>query len=52
MPGSNNWAVAGRLSTSGSALVANDMHLGIRVPGIWYRARIVVRPAGEQPRGD
>ncbi len=46
VPGSNNWAVAGRLSTSGAALVANDMHLGIRVPGIWYRARIVVRPAG------
>ena len=42
VPGSNNWAVAGRLSTSGAALVANDMHLAIRVPGLWYRARIVV----------
>ncbi len=46
IPGSNNWAVAGRLSDTGAALVANDMHLGIRVPGIWYRARIVVRPRG------
>ncbi|GAA3702500.1 penicillin acylase family protein [Sphingomonas cynarae] len=46
VPGSNNWAVAGRLSSSGGALVANDMHLGIGVPGPWYRARIVVRPAG------
>ncbi|MDP1028368.1 penicillin acylase family protein [Sphingomonas sp. KR1UV-12] len=46
VPGSNNWAVAGRLSTSGGALVANDMHLAIRVPGIWYRARIRVPAAG------
>jgi penicillin amidase len=44
--GSNNWAVAGALSTSGAALVANDMHLGLSVPGTWYRARIVVRPNG------
>ena len=36
--GSNNWAVAGRLSADGGALVANDMHLGIRVPNTWYRA--------------
>lgn len=43
--GSNNWAVAGPLSTSGAALVANDMHLGLSVPGTWYRARIIVRPA-------
>jgi penicillin amidase len=42
--GSNNWAVAGRLSTSGSALVANDMHLGLSAPGTWYRAQLVIRP--------
>src|SRR3981081_444623 len=29
--GSNSWAVAGRLTTTGAALVANDMHLGERV---------------------
>src|SRR6185437_9850274 len=37
--GSNNWAVAGRLTATGSALVANDMHLTQRVPPTWYRAR-------------
>ena len=37
-PGSNNWAVSGKLSTTGSAIVANDMHLGIRVPNTWFRA--------------
>jgi penicillin amidase len=39
--GSNNWAVAGSHTASGVALVANDMHLGISVPNIWYRASIV-----------
>jgi penicillin G amidase len=37
---SNNWAVAGRLTGSGAALVANDMHLGQRVPPVWYHARL------------
>jgi penicillin amidase len=38
--GSNNWAVAGRLTTDGGALVANDMHLTVRVPNTWYRASL------------
>jgi len=38
MPGSNNWAVSGKISATGSAIVANDMHLGIRVPNTWFRA--------------
>jgi len=37
-PGSNNWAVSGNISKTGSAIVANDMHLGIRVPNTWFRA--------------
>ncbi|WP_162815681.1 penicillin acylase family protein [Microvirga aerophila] len=40
--GSNNWAVGGTLSSRGAAIVANDMHLGLRVPNIWYRARLVL----------
>ena len=43
--GSNNWAVAGSHTADGHALLANDMHLGIRVPNTWYRASIV-RPDG------
>jgi penicillin amidase len=38
--GSNNFAVAGRLTANGGALVANDMHLNIRVPNTWYRAAL------------
>ncbi len=37
-PGSNSWAVSGQLSSTGSAIIANDMHLGIRVPNTWFRA--------------
>src|SRR5205807_2342330 len=40
-PGGNNWAVAGRHTAHGGAMVANDMHLAITVPGTWYRARFV-----------
>ena len=36
--GSQNWAVCGRLTADGGALLANDMHLSVRVPNIWYRA--------------
>jgi penicillin amidase len=39
--GSNNWAVAGRLTAHGGALLANDMHLGLRLPNTWYRATLV-----------
>ena len=38
--GSNNFAVAGTLTAHGAALVADDMHLALRAPGIWFRARL------------
>jgi len=41
IPGSNNWAVSGALTATGRALVSNDMHLGLRTPNIYYRARLV-----------
>ena len=40
--GSNNWAVAGSRSATGSALVADDMHLGLRLPHLWFRAEMQV----------
>lgn len=39
-PGSNSFAVAGRHTTHGAALLANDMHLGLNVPNTWYRATL------------
>ncbi len=34
--GSNNWVVSGALTQSGKPLLANDMHLGLTSPAIWY----------------
>lgn len=46
--GSNNWAVTGQLTESGHALLADDMHLSLRVPIIWYRAQINYQENGQQ----
>jgi penicillin amidase len=43
--GSNNWAVDGAHSANGVAIVANDMHLSIGVPIIWYRASFTLGDA-------
>lgn len=49
--GSNNWAVSGAHSASGKPLVSNDMHLGLRVPDIWYEAALHLSgtPGGSPP---
>lgn len=38
--GSNNWVVSGARSASGKPLLANDPHLGLSAPAIWYFARL------------
>jgi len=38
LTGSNSWAISGNISQTGSAIIANDMHLAIRVPNTWFRA--------------
>ena len=42
-PGSNSWALAGHRTANGAAIMANDMHLTLRLPHIWYRARLIVK---------
>lgn len=39
VPGSNCWAVSGELTESGKAILANDMHLGLTIPNIWYQMK-------------
>ena len=39
--GSNNWAISGRKSKSGAPILANDPHLGLTLPSIWYETHIV-----------
>ena len=34
--GSNDWVVGPAMSATGGALLANDPHLGISMPSIWY----------------
>ena len=39
--GSNNWVVAGSRTISGMPILANDMHLGMAIPAIWYENHLV-----------
>ncbi len=34
--GSNNWVIGGQHTASGRPLLANDPHLGVQMPSIWY----------------
>jgi penicillin amidase len=38
--GSNNWAVSGARSATGKPLLANDPHLGLSAPALWYFAHL------------
>jgi len=38
--GSNNWAVNGSKTNSGFPILANDPHLGLTLPSIWYEVQL------------
>ncbi len=38
--GSNNWAVSGKKTASGFPIIANDPHLGLKLPSIWYEIQL------------
>lgn len=38
--GSNNWAVAPSKSATGNAILANDPHLGLNLPSIWFAMQL------------
>ncbi|WP_082684255.1 penicillin acylase family protein [Lentibacillus amyloliquefaciens] len=38
--GSNNWVVSGDKTSSGMPLLANDPHLGLATPSIWYQMHL------------
>lgn len=53
--GSNNWAVSSKLGKPAEgfggtqrAILASDMHLGLRVPTVWYRA-VMMTPTKNHP---
>ena len=35
--GSNSWVISGKRTASGKPILANDMHLGVQMPSIWYQ---------------
>lgn len=39
--GSNNWVLAGEVTASGKPILANDPHLGLQAPSLWYFAHLV-----------
>jgi penicillin amidase len=43
---SNVWAAAPARSAAGGALLANDPHLGLTAPSIWYLARLELSTGG------
>ncbi|MBI1801573.1 MAG: penicillin acylase family protein, partial [Chloroflexi bacterium] len=38
--GSNNWVIGGARTTTGKPILANDPHLGIQMPSIWYEVHL------------
>ena len=38
--GSNSWVIAGSRTISGKPILANDPHLALRAPSVWYVARL------------
>lgn len=38
--GSNNWAISGSKSATGLPILANDPHLGLSLPSIWYQMQL------------
>lgn len=46
--GSNNWVVSGDKTASGLPLLADDPHLGIQMPSIWYEIGLHCQPVSDE----
>ncbi len=47
--GSNWWLASGAITESGRAVLANDPHLGLDTPSIFYEAQLRIRPGSRPP---
>jgi penicillin amidase len=45
--GSNNWVVSDALSETGAPILANDPHLGVQMPSIWYENGLHCQPMSD-----
>jgi len=39
--GSNNWVLSGERTKTGMPLLANDMHLGMTIPSVWFENHLI-----------
>lgn len=46
--GSNSWVISGKRTTTGKPLLANDPHLGVQLPSIWYEVGLHCTPKGAE----
>ncbi len=46
--GSNNWVISGERTASGKPILADDTHLGIQMPSIWYEVGLHCTPFGPE----
>ena len=44
--GSNNWVISGERTLTGMPLLADDPHLGVQLPSIWYENGLHCSPKG------
>ena len=44
--GSNSWVIAGDRTATGKPLLANDPHLGVQMPSLWYEVGLHCTPQG------
>ncbi|MEH2436756.1 MAG: penicillin acylase family protein [Nostoc sp.] len=42
--GSNNWVISGKRTATGKPILANDPHLGVQIPSIWYEVGLHCTP--------
>ncbi|MEH2053957.1 penicillin acylase family protein [Nostoc sp.] len=42
--GSNNWVISGQWTATGKPILANDPHLGVQIPSIWYEVGLHCTP--------
>jgi len=40
--GSNNWVISGNYTTTGYPILANDPHLSMQAPPVWYEAELII----------
>jgi penicillin G amidase len=46
--GSNSWVISGQRTATGKPILANDPHLGVQIPSIWYEVGLHCTPKSSE----